>query len=120
MNYIQMKNALSLTDNPMEKLEMVMDFGKNMPPVPDGAICHEIHGCASFVEICQYDSHFFARADSLLVRGIVAILLAMIDGKSADEIKQMDLGKEFSELNLNLGAGRMNGLNSMISFLQNL
>ena len=120
MNYTQMKNALSLIDNPMEKLEMVMDFGKNMPSVPEAAECHEIYGCASFVEICQFNSHFYARADSLLVRGIVAILLAMVDGKSADEIKQMDLYKEFSELNLNLGAGRMNGLNSMISFLKNL
>ena len=120
MNYTQMKNALSLTDNPMEKLEMVMDFGKNMPSVPEAAECHEIYGCASFVEICQFNSRFYARADSLLVRGIVAILLAMVDGKSADEIKQMDLGKEFASLNLNLGAGRMNGLNSMISFLKNL
>ena len=120
MDYNQIKNALSLTDNPIEKVEMVMDFGKNMPPVPEAAECHEIYGCASFVEICQFDSHFYARADSLLVRGIVAILLAMVDGKSVDEIKQMDLKKDFSELNLNLGAGRMNGVNSMIRFLQNL
>ena len=120
MTFAEIQNLLGLISDPVEKLEMVMDFGKNMSPVPDGAICYEIHGCASFVEICQFNSHFYARADSLLVRGIVAILLAMVNGKIIDEIKQMDLYKEFSELNLNLGAGRMNGLNSMISFLKNL
>ena len=59
-------------------------------------------------------------ADSALVRGIVAIIVAMVDGKTSDEIKNMDLGGEFEGLNLNLGAGRLNGVNSMIRFLQNL
>jgi sulfur transfer protein SufE len=44
----------------------------------------------------------------------------MVDGKTAQEIKNMDLLSEFQSLNLNLGAGRLNGVNSMIRFLQNL
>lgn len=120
MNYDQMKKALNLMDNPIAKLEMVMDFGKNIKPVPDNADCREIYGCASFVEICRSDAGLFGRADSVLVQGIVAILLAMVDGKSADEIRKMGINKEFDSLDLNLGAGRMNGVNSMIRFLQNL
>jgi cysteine desulfuration protein SufE len=59
-------------------------------------------------------------ADSALVRGIVAIMLALVNGKTAAQIKQMDLVGEFASLKLNLGAGRLNGVNSMIRFLQNL
>jgi len=44
----------------------------------------------------------------------------MVDGKRADEIRRMDIAGEFAGLHLTLGAGRMNGLNSMIRFLQNL
>ena len=56
----------------------------------------------------------------MLVRGIVAIIVAMVDGKNNDEIRKMDIKGEFGRLNLNLGSGRTNGVNSMIRFLQNL
>ncbi|MCQ2581098.1 MAG: SufE family protein [Alphaproteobacteria bacterium] len=120
MTYEQMKNLLSMLESPADKLEAVMDFGAHLPPVPLGAVCSEITGCASRVEICRVGNNFFGRADSSLVRGIVAILIALVDGKTPAEIKKMDLMAEFSSLNLALGAGRLSGLNSMISFLQNL
>ena len=120
MTYSDMKNMLAMTPDPVDRLDMVMDFGRQMPDVPESAQCTEIVGCASFAEICRDGDHFYGRADSALVRGIVAIITAMVDGKSADEIKKMDLWGEFSALGLNLGTGRMGGVNSMIRFLQNL
>lgn len=120
MTYTEMKNILSVIDNPVEKLEAVMDFGKNIPDVPDAAICHEILGCSSYAEICIDDKRFYGRADSVLVRGIVAIITAMVDGKTPEEIKGMDLMAEFNSLNINLGTGRLGGVNSMIRFLKNL
>lgn len=120
MQYQDMKNLLSIIDDPVQKLEMVMDFGAHLECVPDGAVCSEIVGCASFVEICRDGNRFFGRADSALVRGIVAIIVAMVDGKSPDEIKKIDIAGEFATLNLNLGTGRLGGVNSMIRFLQNL
>lgn len=120
MTYAEMKNILSLISDPVEKLEMVMDFGKNMPKVPDTVTCHEIVGCASRAEICIDGNNFYGRADSVLVRGIVAIITAMVDGKSPADIKKMDLDAEFHSLNINLGTGRLAGVNSMIRFLQNL
>ena len=120
MTYGEIKNILMGIDDPAMKLEMVMDFGRQLKSVPENAICSEIVGCASYVEFCRTKDGFYARADSALVRGIVAIILAMIDGKSVTEIKNMDLKSEFDALNLTLGAGRLNGVNSMIRFLQNL
>lgn len=120
MTFAEIKNILGTIENPVEKLEMVMDFGRMLEAVPEGAVCTEIQGCASRVEICVLKNRFYAVADSALVRGIVAILIAMVDGKSPQEIKQMDIAGEFSALDINLGAGRLNGLNSMIRFLQNL
>ena len=120
MTYKEMKSALSIVDDPAVRLEMVMDFGANMAPVPDDAVCNVIAGCASQVEICVRDGHFYGVADSALVRGIVAIILAMVDGKDIDEIKKMDLQAEFNSLDLRLGTGRLGGVNSMISFFKNL
>lgn len=120
MTYQEIKNILLAISDPVEKLEMVMDFGRNLGGVPDGAVCSEIAGCASQVEICRKDNRFYGKADSALVRGIVAILIAMVDGKSGQEIKNMDIGAEFATLDINLGAGRLNGLQSMIRFFHNL
>ena len=120
MTYENIKKLLNTTDDAAQKLELVMDFGMHLKPVPDDAVCMDVLGCASRVQICRKENNFYAIADSALVRGIVAILLAMVDGKTSDEIKNMDLGGEFAGLNLNMGAGRLNGVNSMIRFLQNL
>ncbi|MBR1379966.1 MAG: SufE family protein [Alphaproteobacteria bacterium] len=120
MNYIEIKKTLMAIDDPMLKLETVMDFGHTISDVPENATCTEIHGCASRVEICRLGNNFFGRADSHLVRGIVVIITAMVDGKTPDEIRQMDIGSEFASLNIAIGAGRVNGVNSMIRFLQNL
>ena len=120
MKYEEMKNILSMTSDPVEKLEMVMDFGKHIPDVPDDAVCTEIKGCTSRAEICRLGKHFYGRADSVLVSGIISIITAMVEGKTPAEIKKMDLAEEFASLNLNLGTGRLGGVNSMIRFLQNL
>ena len=120
MTYDEIKKILSVIEDPVQKLEMVMDLGAHNAPVPDDAVCTEIAGCASHVEICRLGNHFYGVADSAIVRGIVAIIIAMVDGKTPNEIRKMDLLKMFIALDINLGAGRLNGVNSMIRFLQNL
>ena len=104
MNYTEIKKTLSLIKNPIDKLDMVMDLGNNLVKAPKTAVCTEIFGCASFVQICRDNDRFYGIADSAMVRGIVAIILAMVDGKNIDEIKKMDLAREFSSLHLSFGS----------------
>jgi sulfur transfer protein SufE len=120
MKYAEVKEVLFAISDPVERLEAVMDFGKQLAPIPDDADCHEISGCASRARICRKDGIFYGWADSALVRGIVAVIIMMVAGMTIDQIKEMDLAGEFASLRINLGAGRMNGVNSMIRFLQNL
>lgn len=120
MNFEQIKNTLDRIENPVDKLEFVMEIGKSLPAPPDDAACSEILGCSSFVQICRQGNRFFGVADSAIVRGIVAIFISLVDGKSAAEIKEIDLEKMFSDLKINIGAARLNGVNSMIRFLKNL
>jgi len=115
-----MKRLLDMTPDAADKLEMVMDFGNALPAAPAGAACHEIAGCASRAVICIQGNRFYGDADSALVRGIVALITAMVDGKTPAQIREMDLRAEFAGLNLQLGTGRLGGVNSMISFLENL
>lgn len=120
MEYTEIKNILAAISDPVSRLETVMDFGKRLPPIPDGIKCTEISGCASLVRVCNEGRSFYGWADSALVRGVVAIIISMVNGKTPAEIREMDLSAQFASLQINLGAGRMNGVNSMIRFLQNL
>jgi len=114
MNYTEIRSLLTTIDDPVMKLEFVMDLGKQLSPIPQNAACTEISGCASRVQICRDNNGIYGSADSALVRGIVAVILMMAN----DGV--VDLRGEFNSLNLNLGAGRLNGVNSVISFLENL
>ena len=66
MTFAKIKDILCAIENPVEKLEMVMDLGRILEPVPDNAVCTEIHGCASRVEFCVLGNGYFAVADSAL------------------------------------------------------
>lgn len=120
MTYDEIKHTLMGLGDPVMRLEFVMDLGGSLPPIPAGAQCSEIAGCTSRVEICRAGNNFYATADAALVRGLVAILIAMVDGRAPEQIRAMDLAGEFASLQLNLGSGRLSGVDSMIRFLQNL
>lgn len=120
MKFEEIKKMLELTDDAVMKLEVVMDIGRQLSPVPADAVCTEITGCSSFVQICRRGNNFYGTADSAIVRGIVAIMISIVDGRTPDEIRQMDLEKMFSDLKIQVGAARLNGVNSMIRFFKNL
>lgn len=112
MNYAQIKSLLKTIDDPVIRLEVVMDLGMQSTPGPRSCAHTRISGCASNVEICKHNGRFYGMADSALVAGIVAIILAMAN----DGIR--DLRGEFASLNLNLGAGRLSGVDSIIKYIQ--
>ena len=120
MTFDEIKKMLLMMDDPVMRLEAVMDIGKTLRAVPSDAVCSEIKGCTSFVQICRKGSHFFGTADSAIVRGIVAIILSVVDGKTPEEIRNIDIDKMFADLKINIGAARLNGVASMIKFLKNL
>ncbi|MCL1902327.1 MAG: SufE family protein [Alphaproteobacteria bacterium] len=120
MNYAEIKTILSEISDPVDRLEFVMDLGNSLPKIPAGAKATEIKGCASRVEIYKdKNNNYYGAADAGLVRGILAIVLSFAQGKSATDIVAMNLSAEFARLNLQLGAGRMNGVAGIIEFLSN-
>jgi sulfur transfer protein SufE len=111
MTYTEIKSLLMQIDDPVLRLEFVMDLGRNLSPIPQPCACTEVSGCVSRVQICKSENVFFGDADSQLVRGIVAIIIAMANEGISD------LRSEFNSLNLNLGAGRLNGVEAIIKVI---
>ncbi|MDR2269109.1 MAG: SufE family protein [Rickettsiales bacterium] len=113
MLYQEIKSLLTSITDPVLKLETLVDIGKTLPPIPAGHKGTEIKGCASRVEIWRdKDGKFYGISDSAIVRGILAVLLSM---------KEADINfDEFKNLELNLGAQRLNGSAAVIAYLKSL
>jgi cysteine desulfuration protein SufE len=90
---------------------------------------HRVLGCVSnvwlVVNVQPGDPptiHFAADSDSQIVRGLVAILLMVCSGRTAQEILAMNVESIFDRLELgkHLSRSRSNGLHSMIKRIRKL
>jgi cysteine desulfuration protein SufE len=110
-----------------DRYRYVIELGRSLPPLPEElrTEANKVRGCASQVWLATHvETHdgtprltFEADSDAHIVRGLVAILLAIYDHRSADEILQTDADQIFAELGFkeHLTPQRSNGLASMVA-----
>ena len=105
----------------MEKYEYIIDLGKEIAPLGDEFKNKDyvIRGCQSNVWLHAWKEndlvHFEADSDAIITKGIVAILIRVLDGLNAKEIIEADMAF-IDEIGLkeHLSPTRANGLISMI------
>ncbi|MFM2162283.1 MAG: hypothetical protein RLZZ383_1795 [Pseudomonadota bacterium] len=105
-----------------ERLRYLMDLGRTLPPYPEDARDddHLVAGCQSRVWLHAWRQEdrlrLAADSDAFIVRGLVAILLAVYDGRTPADAFAVDARAVFSGLGLDhqLSMTRRNGLWSMI------
>ena len=111
-------------DDWQDRYRYIIELGRILPPLgPDAKIDeNRVHGCASQVWLVCRECpmrpaclSFEADSDAHIVRGLIAILLAVFDGKSIDEIVALDPKPLFEKLGLasHLSVSRANGFASM-------
>ena len=107
-----------------ERYQYLIDLGKKLPPFnPEWEIEeNHIHGCQSqvWLHIEQQDGRFYlyAKSDATIVAGMIALLLWVYNGRTAEEILNTPLdflGK--IGLLQHLSPSRANGLYNMIKHL---
>lgn len=107
-----------------DRYRYVIELGKALPPLPAGerTDANKVRGCASQVWLTSERSGerdpvlvFRGDSDAHIVRGLIAILLALHSGKRAGEIVATDTEAAFAGLGLreHLTSQRSNGLSSM-------
>jgi cysteine desulfuration protein SufE len=117
----------TLLDQWDDRYRYVIELGRTLPPLPESAYtdANKVRGCASQVWLVTHvkpDSTagptltFAGDSDAHIVRGLIAILLALYSGKSAREILETDALDLFDRIGLreNLTPQRSNGLRSMV------
>ena len=111
-----------------QRARLLMQWGDRLPALSavDKVEANRVHGCESQVWLvgALQDGHwqFAASSDARMIRGLVALLLARVNGLSADELQQVDLPDWFSQLGLSrqLSPSRSNGLNAVLQRMREL
>ena len=108
----------------------LIDLGKQLPPIDDAerTEANKVRGCMSQVWLVEEPvgadgrHHFRGDSDAIIVKGLIAVLLAAYDGKTADEIAAVDIESDFKRLGLesHLSMNRRNGFFSMVERIQAL
>jgi cysteine desulfuration protein SufE len=111
-----------LFDDELEKYEYIVDVGRSLKPLDESEKIDKflIEGCTSNVWlICEKkDGKLYFKTDSntVIVKGLAAILVKIFSNLSAKEISEADLSLldnlGFSEI---ITPTRQNGLKSMIN-----
>ena len=108
-----------------ERYQYLIDLGRKLPPYPDTLKTEErkVSGCQSQVWLdASGDAQrldFRAASDSSIVSGLIALLLRVYSGRSAQEI--LDTEPRFIEaigLAKHLSPTRSNGLASMLATIK--
>ena len=116
-----------LIDDWEERYRYLIELGREMPPLPEEAHsdANKVQGCASQVwldirpEGAAPDPtlNFAGDSDAHIVKGLVALLVALLSGRPASRILATDPIAEFEKLGLSahLTPQRSNGLRSMVN-----
>jgi cysteine desulfuration protein SufE len=106
-----------------ERYRYVIDLGRTLEPLTDSerTDANKVRGCASQVWLVRDPAEdgrlaFRGDSDAHIVRGLIAILLRLYSGQTAEDILAFDAKAAFERLGLSgaLSAQRSNGLFSMV------
>ncbi len=110
-------------DDWMDRYGLVIDWGRKLPPFPaawqDAA--HKVEGCQSQVWLAAERRagrlYLAAASDAAIVAGLVAMLLRIYSGRTAEEVLATDAAAFLKDLDLigNLSANRGNGIAAMVA-----
>lgn len=122
MDISDIRNDFAFLDDWEDKYRYVIELGKQLPEMPDAAKtdANKVRGCVSQVWLATHKNdgrlQFEGDSDAMIVRGLVAILFAIYQDRTPQEILDTNAGEVFGELGLkeHLTPQRSNGFASMV------
>lgn len=123
MTLAEIRSDFELLDDWEDRYRYVIELGRTLAPLAPELHTdrNKVRGCASQVWlVTDVDDarrlKFHGDSDAHIVRGLIAILFAIYQGKTADEVLAIEPEQMFAALGLkeHLTPQRSNGLASMV------
>jgi cysteine desulfuration protein SufE len=128
MTIENLQSDFAVLDDWEDRYRYIIELGRTLAPMPEAlkTDATKVRGCASQVWLVTTPEpasngagpvlHFQGDSDAHIVRGLIAILFALYEGKPAKEILAIEPQTVFDALGLkeHLTPQRSNGLASMV------
>ena len=121
--FTDIADNLSYLDDWEDRYKYIIELGQALPPLSDDEknAANKVNGCVSQVWLVSEregtNLTYRGESDAMIVRGLVAILVALYSHRPAAEIADIDAIAIFDELGLreHLSTQRSNGLVAMVN-----
>lgn len=132
LNIDDLAENFSLFDDWEDRYRYIIDLGRKMAPLPesDKVQANKVDGCMSQVWLTHTSENdngtvrlrFFADSDAHIVKGLLAVLLILFSGKTAEQILAVDADAELARLELDqhISPNRRNGVTSVVQTIRGL
>lgn len=126
-SFENVRDDFEVLDDRDDRYRLLIDLGRALEPMP-GALKTEatkVRGCSAQVWVyptTRADGrlHFLADSDAHITKGIVALILLLVQDKSPAEILATDIADELApfELSKHLSSNRTQGVPNMIALIR--
>lgn len=121
-------NSFSQLQGWEQRARLLMQWGERLEPLTEAERNDQqrVLGCESKVWLVAEQQagswQFRAASDARLIRGLLALLLARVNGLEATSLAELDLADWFNQLGLGrqLSPSRSNGLNAVLLRMRQL
>jgi cysteine desulfuration protein SufE len=126
-SFAEIEENLSFLDDWEDRYRYIIELGQALPPLAPAEhnAANKVTGCVSQVWLVSDRQpspeglvlNYRGDSDAMIVRGLVAILIALYSGHSAREISSIDAIAIFDRIGLreHLSTQRANGLAAMVN-----
>ena len=113
--------------DPDDRYRLLIDLGRDLEPMPEPLKTDAtlVRGCSASVWVYPTKAdddrlHFLADSNAAITKGIIALVLATVQDRTADKIITTDISAELAPFNLKtqLSSNRTQGIPNMIALIR--
>ena len=109
-----------------ERYRLLIELGRELDPMPQALKTDAtmVRGCSASVWVYPTEAdgalHFLADSNAAITKGIVALVIAAVQGRPASEVATMDIRDRLAPFDLSnqLSSNRTQGVPNMIALVQ--
>ena len=125
-DFADLREDYLLLDEREDRYRWLIDLGRTLAPMPDAlkTAATKVRGCSADVWVYPVEEgerlRFLADSNAHITKGIVALIVALVDARTPAELLAMNVEGELAafELTRQLSANRTQGIPSMIALVK--
>ena len=110
-----------------DRYRLLIELGRSLEPMPDAlkTDATKVRGCSASVWVYPTRTddgllHFLADSNAAITKGVVALVLAVVQDRSPGEVVEIDIAAALAPFNLarELSSNRTQGIPNMIALVR--